>query len=81
MKYSEITKYVLKTQSQRVHLYGNGTSTWYKYKQDGSISPKPTQVRTYKGGLIYFNIQFATDVDFVKEIEEHSPIKVIIENN
>lgn len=81
MKYSEITKCVYKTKSQRIHLYGNGTSTWYNYKADGTIPKTPTQVRNYHAGLIYFNTQFATDVDFKTEIENHSPIQVIVENS
>lgn len=81
MKYSEITKCVFKTKSQRIHFYGNGTSTWYNYKADGTISQTPTQVRNYTAGLIYFNTQLATDVDFKTEIENHSPIQVIVENS
>lgn len=81
MKYSEITKCVFKTKSQRIHLYGKGTSTWYNYKVDGTIPQNPTQVRNYNAGLIYFNTRLATDVDFKSEIENHSPIQVIVENS
>lgn len=81
MKYSEITKCVFKTRSQRIHLYGNGTSTWYNFKPDGTIPQTPTQVKNYTAGLIYFNTQLATDVDFKTEIESHSPIQVIVENS
>lgn len=81
MKYSEITKCVYKTKSQRIHLYGNGTSTWYNYKADGTIPQAPTQMRIYTAGLIYFNTQLATNVDFKTEIEKHSPIHVIVENS
>lgn len=81
MKYSEISKCVFKTSSKRIHLYGNGTSTWYNYKSDGTLSQEPTQVRNYTAGLIYFNTQLATDVNFITEIESHSPVKVIIENS
>lgn len=81
MKYSEITKCVYKTKSQRIHLYGNGTSTWYNYEADGTIPQTPTQVRNFTAGLIYFNTQLATNVDFKTEIENHSPIHVIVENS
>lgn len=81
MKYSEITRCVYKTNSQRIHLYGSGTSTWYNYRADGTISQTPTQVRNYTAGLIYFNTQLAPDVDFKTEIENHSPIQVIVENS
>ena len=81
MQYSEITKCVYKTKSQRIHLYGKGTSTWYNYKADGTIPQAPTQVRNFTAGLIYFNTQLATNVDFKTEIENHSPIHVIVENS
>lgn len=81
MKYSEITKCVYKSKSQRIHLYGNGTSIWYNYNADGTIPQTPTQVRNYNAGLIYFNTQLATDVDFKTEIEKHSPIQVVVENS
>lgn len=81
MKYSEISKCVYKTKSQRIHLYGNGTSIWYNYKADGTISQTPTRVRNYTAGLIYFNTQLANDIDFKTEIENHSPIHVIVENS
>lgn len=81
MKYSEITKCVYKSKSQRIHLYGKGTSTWYNYKADGTIPQTPTQVRNCTAGLLYFNTKFAIDVDFKTEIEKHSPIQVIVENS
>ena len=31
--------------------------------------------------MIYFNIQFASDIDFKEVIESHSPLKVIVENS
>ena len=81
MKYADISKCVYKTRSKRIHIYGDGQSIWYNYKKDGSLPSKPTKERTFTQGLIYFNIQLATDVDFKKEIEEHSPIQVIMENS
>ena len=81
MNYTEITKCVIKTQSRRVHIYGGGTSTWFNYKPDGSLPQSPTQVRNYAAGMIYFNVQFSTNIDFKTEIESHSPIEVIVENS
>lgn len=80
MRYADISKCVYKTKSNRIHIYGDGQSVWYNYKKDGSLPSKPTEERSFTQGLIYFNTQLATDVDFKKEIEEHSPIKVIVEN-
>ena len=81
MKYSEISKCVLKNKSNRIQIYGNGNSVWYNYKKDGSIPSKPTEERRFTEGMIYFNIQFASDIDFKEEIESHSPLKVIVENS
>lgn len=81
MKYSDISRCVYKANSKRIHIYGDGQSVWYNYRKDGSLPSKPTEERSFTQGLIYFNTQLATDVDFKKEIEEHSPIQVIVENN
>jgi hypothetical protein len=81
MKYADITKCVYKSKSQRIHIYGDGQSIWYNYKKDGTLPSKPTEDRTFTRGLIYFNTRLATDIDFIKEIEEHSPLKVIVEND
>lgn len=81
MKYADISKCVYETKSKRVYIYGDGQSVLYNYKKDGSLPLMPTEERNFTQGLIYFNAQLATDVDFKKEIEEHSPIKVVIEND
>ena len=80
MKYADITKCVYKSKSNRIHLYGNGTSVWYNYK-NGTLPEKPTENRTFTQGLIYFNTSLAPEVDFVGEIERNSPLRVIIEND
>ena len=81
MKYSQISKCVYKIQSNRIHIYGDGEPIWYNYKKDGTLPQQPTEKRNFTQGLIYFNTQLAMDVDFKKEIEEHSPIQVIVENS
>lgn len=79
--YSDVAKCVYKVNSKRIQIYGDGKAVWYNYKKDGSLPDKPTEERNVTNGMIYFNIQFATDIDFKKEIEEHSPLKVIMEND
>ena len=79
MKYSEISKCVFKIQSKRIQIYGNRKSEWYNYKKDGTLPSKPTEERSFTQGMIYFNTQFATEIDFKQEIENHSPLQVIIE--
>lgn len=81
IEYNNASKCVYKANSQRIQIYGDGRAKWYNYKKDGSLPLNPTDEHSFKDGMIYFNIQFATDIDFKKAIEEHSPMKVIIEND
>lgn len=74
MKYSDITKCVYKTCSQRIHIYGDGTSIWYNYRKNGTLPKKPTERRNFKEGLIYFNISLAPEIDFKKEISDIQPM-------
>lgn len=79
MKYSDVTKCIYKTRSQRIHFYGSGISEFYNANTAGVASETPTKTKHYTGGLLYFNTSMDT-VDFKKEIEEHSPIRVLEEN-
>ena len=81
LKYSDITKCMYKEKSQRIHIYGSGVATWWNYKADGTPVKTATRVNEYKDGLVYFNTRLANGVDFKKEIEGHSPIKLVIENS
>ena len=81
MKYSEISKCVFKARSNRIQIYGNGKSVWYNYNKDGSLPEKPTKEKQFTEGMIFFNTQFAIEIDFIKEIESHSPLKVVVEND
>lgn len=46
--------------------------------KDGSLPEKPTYHRTTDGGICYFYTTEEPEIDFVSEIEKHSPIKVQI---
>lgn len=81
MNYADITKCVYKKNSERIHIYGNGTSRLYNYNRDGTVPETPTHVINFTDGLMYFNIEFAKDIDFKKEIETHSPLKLMEENS
>ncbi|MBQ8210273.1 MAG: hypothetical protein IJZ35_06810 [Clostridia bacterium] len=81
INYCDISRCVLKTQAQRIHIYCGGVSTFFKLKSNGTFPQSPTEVRNFAEGLVYFDISFIKDVDIVKEIETHSPIKVIVENS
>ena len=80
MKYTEITDCVYKTKSQRIDIYGSVKATWYQFYKNGQMAKSPTSDRYVKDTLLFFRTNFATDVDFKKEIEEHSPIRVRVEN-
>lgn len=81
MKYSDITevKYLPNTSNKRFQIYGNGHSLLYDVKKDGSLSKQPSRDKMFQEGMIYFSTNLNQNIDFVKEIEEHSPIKVEIE--
>ena len=79
--YKDITKCVYYEKLQRLHIYGGGTFTWYNYRKDGTLPETPTDVRNPEEGIDIISTRCAPDVDFKKEIEEHSPIKVIIDKD
>ena len=78
MKYSDITKvkYLPNTSNKRFQIYGNGHSLQYDVKKDGSIAKQPSRDKI----LIYFSINLNQNIDFIEEIEKHSPLKVEIDN-
>lgn len=82
MEYKNVSEcvYEKSTYSKLIKIYGDGRSIWYNFKKDGTLPTQPTRDNTYTGGLIFFNTYINPDIDFVKEIEEHSPIKVIVNN-
>lgn len=81
MKYADITSCVFEIRSGRIHIYGDGVTTWYNMKKDGTFPDKPTKVKHFKEGLLFFSTKCAQDVDFADEIESHSPLHVSIENS
>lgn len=82
MKYSDITKvkYLPNTSNKRFQIYGNGHSLHYDVKKDGNISKKASRDKMFEKGMIYFSTNLNQNIDFIKEIEEHSPLKVEIDN-
>ena len=82
MKYSDITKvkYLPNKSNKRFQIYGNGHSLHYDLKKDGNISKKASRDKMFEKGMIYFSTNLNQNIDFIKEIEEHSPLKVEIDN-
>lgn len=80
MKYSDITKCLYKAESQRIHFYGTVDAKWFNFDKTGAMSKTPTYDRVVHDTLLYISTR-CSDVDFVSEIEAHSPIRVTVENN
>jgi len=81
MKYSTITDCVYKTKSERLHIYGDLEAVWYDYDKKGNVPSEPTYNRTVKETFWWLGMEFAKDIDFIREIEEHSPIRVRLEES
>jgi hypothetical protein len=75
--YKDIQECEFRSKSQRINFFGIKNVEWYNYKKDGSLPEKPTIIKSGEG-LCFFRTSAAPDVDFVAEIELHSPIKVTI---
>lgn len=50
---------------------------WFDYNKDGSLPEKPT-IHRKSEGICWFYTSPSPEVDFVAEVEKHSPIKVIL---
>lgn len=76
--YKDIQKIEYRTGTKRIHMKGVIEGIWYDYNKDGSLPENPTYHRTTDGGICYFYTTEEPDIDFISEIEKHSPIKVQI---
>lgn len=76
--YKDIEKIEYRKNTKRIQIEGTIEAIWYDYNKDGTLPEKPNYHRTTEGGICYFYTTEEPDVDFVSEIETHSPIKVAI---
>jgi len=76
--YKDITKCEYRTETERFNILGTVEINLFKYNKDGSLPKEPTHHKT-TDSICYFYTGMS-DVDFVYEIEAHSPIKVNIKN-
>lgn len=74
-KYEDIKSCTYIDNYKRMEIRGNVHVDLYNYSKDKSVSNNPTISKT-DIGICYFYTSAAPNVDFVKEIEEHSPVKV-----
>lgn len=77
--YKDIKKCVYRAKYERIDMYGMEEVTWYDYNKDGTVPERPTYHRSVDS-LCFFYTMFDKDIDYVAEIEQHSPIKVTIDN-
>ena len=78
MKYDNLRlKYVEKY--ARLEIRGDGNRVTYNYDKNMNLPTKPSSNRDFKNGCFLVHIQVFEEIDIVKEIEEHSPIKVVVE--
>lgn len=78
--YKDIKKCQFRTATQRINFFGVVEGIWYNYNKDGTLPAQPSYHKT-TDSIRYFYTTYATNVDFVREIESHSPVKVVVENN
>lgn len=81
MYYKDIEKCHYRTGAKRISFYGKGDCKYYYYKKDGTLPELPSHHKTSELGMFYFYVDGEPNIDFVAEIEQHSPIKVEITNN
>lgn len=78
--YKDIKKCEYKALTHRINIFGVVEGIWYDYQKDGSVSTVPSHHKKVDS-ISYFYTDMAPEIDFVAEIEHHSPIKVdILEN-
>ena len=75
--YKDITSCEYNVNVKRIDIVGKINATWYDYNKDGNIPQNPTYNRTVDGGICYFYTDLEPELDIIKEIEEHSSVKVI----
>lgn len=76
--YKDIHKFQYRTGVKRINIIGDVEAIWYNYNKNGSLPEKPTYHRKVNGGICYFYTTHSPEVDFISEIERHSPMKVEI---
>jgi len=77
--YNDVSRCILRSNSEKLCIYCNYDAVCFTYRPDGSLSEKPSYQKHVDEGLCFFYTTFAKDVNFVQEFEEHSPLRVVIE--
>lgn len=75
--YKDIHKCQYRTVTGKINIYGVVEGVWYNYNKDGTLPNEPTYHKT-TDSIRQFYITAVPEINFVEEIEMHSPIKVVI---
>ena len=73
--YKDIKKCCYRTQTGKINIYGVLEGIFYDYDKNGNLEQKPSYHKTVDA-ISNFYVTLEPDIDFVKIIETHSPIKV-----
>lgn len=79
MFYKDIKECIYRTNTGKFDFFGLIEGTFYKFDKNGQIEEKPSYHKTVDA-ITKFYTTFEPDINFVAEIETHSPIKVIIQD-
>lgn len=77
--YDNIAQVTHKKENKLIQILGAGTSVWYDSDSQGNLPETPTKKQSFSKALVQFSTTLAPELDFVQEIEDHSPLKVVIE--
>jgi hypothetical protein len=76
--YKDVSKCLYRTVVNKIDIYGVVEATFYKYDKDGNVVSTPCFHKVADSISVFYTV-FEPNIDFVKEIETHSPIKVQFE--
>ncbi len=75
--YKDIRQCEYRMISGRIIFFGIVESIWYDYNEDGSLPQRPTYHKTTDSNSYFYTTE-EPSIDFVAEIEDHSPIHVVM---
>lgn len=78
--YKDIKRCLYRTIVKKIDICGVVEATFYKYDKKGNLKSILCKHITADSISVFYTI-FEPDIDFVKEIESHSPIHVEVENS
>lgn len=77
-QYNEIQKCTFNKSANRLMFQGQVYVEWFNYRNGGLVPVRP-DVSKKQLGLCYFYTNADPNINFVSEIEYHSPIRITIE--